>query len=930
MPRCSKIWKNTWQCVLSSMMLTVISPSLAGTPERSVTVHAVYHEQLPDRFRLLVETEQDITSRLLSNPVSDQVIIELTGIDSHSLVDMLSRQIPADHQLIRHFNIQNHKAITRLQLTLNGPKTVNLFKLQPNSTHKYRLGVDLFLNTFQDPNSTEQEKPAESLEHSVQPSPVAQKMHEVTSSEQLTETKQHEKLEEFWLETILNNQSQQMTVLALQDTNSQILLAEQDLLTWQLTLPKTATLDYQGERFYYLRDLGIQAKIDLRRLTLNLQAPANLFKATALDGSKWQQQTLSSSVGAFFNYDLSATQNNSDDEIRTSGLFEVGTFNHWGSGSANFLAQHNQMGNSLEWIRLDTQWRKDNPQTMRTLTLGDTFSRGTGWSGGVRFGGLQWGTNYSTQPEFVTLPLMSMAGEAALPSTVDLYVNDALRLQREVPPGPFTIDQIPVITGAGQTKLIVRDILGREQVITKDFYSSQKMLRKGLDEYSVELGTIRENYGRSSSDYGQMMAAATWRRGLNDRFTLEAHAQVLSKQRLIGMGMHSLLPLNGVLSLAAATSYANGQQGEFYNLAFQHQGRIFNFGLDTQLASSNFIRMGMVENQPLPRTQSRVYTSFSGLGSGTVNLSYTNQSYYDRKDIEFLTADYSFGLGNLGSFHLSALHFLNEPETTLQASINIPLSINRTSLSLSASHMREQSEGMMQIQRSLPVGTGYGYNLRMGTGNNQQRQGSISYQGNYGTYQLEGSQLRDQIAVRTNIRGGVAMAGGTVLPSRYIDNSFAVVRIPGFSDVRVYAENQPVARTNSNGDALIPRLRPYERNQISIEQSDLPLDAKIKALDMEVSPYYRSGVVLNFPVTRTREAFFSLVQDNGTPLPVGAIVTNENGEHFPVGVRGEVFLTDLNVTNKLTAQWQNQICHFKIEVLENNDQMLEMGEVVCR
>ena len=174
------------------------------------------------------------------------------------------------------------------------------------------------------------------------------------------------------------------------------------------------------------------------------------------------------------------------------------------------------------------------------------------------------------------------------------------------------------------------------------------------------------------------------------------------------------------------------------------------------------------------------------------------------------------------------------------------------------------------------------------------------------------------------------MAGGTVLPSRYIDNSFAVVRIPGFSDVRVYAENQPVARTNSNGDALIPRLRPYERNQISIEQSDLPLDAKIKALDMEVSPYYRSGVVLNFPVTRTREAFFSLVQDNGTPLPVGAIVTNENGEHFPVGVRGEVFLTDLNVTNKLTAQWQNQICHFKIEVLENNDQMLEMGEVVCR
>ncbi|WP_167456610.1 fimbria/pilus outer membrane usher protein [Acinetobacter schindleri] len=923
----SKSWKTGWRCVLSSTILTFSSPALAYSPLESVTVHAVYHEQLPDRYRLLVETEQDIAFHLLSNPLSDQVIIELTGIDAHNLASILAEKIPKNHELIRYIDIQNDKAVTRLQLTLNDRRKVNVFKLAPDSTHKYRLGLDLLPMVL---GESFTEKQVQILEQSEPLSAVTPLKDEATSVDHLTEKSQNNKFNEFWLETTLNKQLQHSTVLALQDTNDQILLAEQDLLSLKLILPKTVTVDYQGERFYYLQDLGIQSQIDLRRSTLDLQAPANLFKTTELSGSKWQQKTLSSSVGAFFNYDLSMTQNNSDDEIRTSGLFEVGAFNRWGSGSANFLAQHNQTGESPEWIRLDTQWRKDNPQTMHTLTLGDTFSRGTGWSGGVRFGGFQWGTNYSTQPEFVTLPLMSVAGEAALPSTVDLYVNDALRLQREVPPGPFTIDEIPTITGSGQTKLIVRDILGREQVITKDFYSSQKLLRKGLDEYSVELGAIREDYGRSSSNYGQMMAAMTWRRGLNDRFTLEGHAQALAKQGMIGVGTHSLLPFGGALSLAAATSYTDRQQGELYTLAFQYQGANFNFGLDSQFASLNFMRLGMRENQPLPANQSRIYISFRGLGSDALNLSYTSQHYYDYKDIEFLNADYSFRLWNIGSVHFSALHFLNESQTTLQASLSIPLSFERTSLNLSASNIQEQSEGIMQIQRGLPVGTGYGYNLRVGTGDNQPRQGSISYQSNYGTYQLEGSQIKDQIAIRSNIRGGIALAGDTLLPSRHIDSSFAVVRIPGFSDVRVYAENQPVARTNSNGDALIPRLRPYERNQISIEQSDLPLDAKIKALDMEVSPYYRSGVVLNFPVTRTREAFFSLVQDNGTPLPVGAIVTNENGEHFPVGVRGEVFLTDLNVTNKLTAQWQNQICHFKIEVLENNDQMLEMGEVVCR
>ncbi|MEK5768247.1 fimbria/pilus outer membrane usher protein [Acinetobacter schindleri] len=923
----SRPWKNSWRCVLSLTMLTFISPVLAYTPLESVTIHAVYHEQLPDRYRLLVETEQDITFHLLSNPLSDQVIIELTGIDAHNLADILAKKIPKNHELIRYIDIQNDKAVTRLQLTLNDYKKVNVFKLAPDSTHKYRLGLDLLPMIL---GEDFPKKQVQILEQSEPLSTVNPLKDEATSVDHLTEKSQNNEFNEFWLETTLNNQPQQSTVLALQDHNDQILLAEQDLLSLKLILPKTVTVDYQGERFYYLQDLGIQSQLDLRHSTLNLQAPANLFKTTELSGSKWQQKTLSSSVGAFFNYDFSVAQSNSDNEIRSSGLFEIGAFNRWGSGSVNFLAQHNQAGQSPEWIRLDTQWRKDNPQTMRTLTLGDTFIRGTGWSGGVRFGGFQWGTNYSTQPEFVTLPLMSVAGEAALPSTVDLYVNDALRLQREVPPGPFTIDEIPAITGSGQTKLIVRDILGREQVITKDFYSSQKLLRKGLDEYSVELGSIRENYGRSNSDYGRMIAATTWRRGLNDRFTLEGHAQALTKQGMIGIGAHSLLPFGGALSLAAATSYTNGQRGEFYSLAFQYQGAIFNFGLDSQFSSLNFMRLGMRENQSLPSNQSRIYTSFRGIGSGALNLSYTSQRYYDHKDIEFITADYGFRLWNIGSLHFSALHFLNEPQTTLRASLSIPLSFERTSVNLSASHMKEQSEGIMQIQRSLPVGTGYGYNLRIGTGDNQPRQGSISYQSNYGTYQLEGSQMQDQIAVRTNIRGGIAMVGNGLLPSRYIDSSFAVVRVPGFSDVRVYAENQQVARTNSKGDALIPRLRPYERNQISIEQSDLPLDAKIKGLNVDVYPYYRSGVMLNFPVTRTREAFFSLVQDNGTPLPVGAIVTNEKGEHFPVGLRGEVFLTDLNVTNQLKAQWQNQGCQFMLEVPENKNQMLEMGDVICQ
>lgn len=923
----SKPWKTSWRCVLSSTMLTFSSPALAYTPLESVTVHAVYHEQLPDRYRLLVETEQDIAFHLLSNPLSDQVIIELTGIDAHNLASILAKKIPKNHELIRYIDIQNDKAVTRLQLTLNDRRKVNVFKLAPDSTHKYRLGLDLLPMVL---GESFTEKQVQILEQSEPLSAVTPLKDEATSVDHLTEKSQNNKFNEFWLETTLNKQPQQSTVLALQDTNDQILLAEQDLLSLKLILPKTVTVDYQGERFYYLQDLGIQSQIDLRRSTLDLQAPANLFKTTELSGSKWQQKTLSSSVGAFFNYDLSMTQNNSDDEIRTSGLFEVGAFNRWGSGSAKFFAQHNQTGESPEWIRLDTQWRKDNPQTMHTLTLGDTFSRGTGWSGGVRFGGLQWGSNYSTQPEFVTLPLMSMAGEAALPSTVDLYINNALRLQREISPGPFSIDEIPTVTGDGQAKLVVRDILGREKIITQDFYSSQQLLRMGLNEYSLEFGAIRENYGRSSNDYGRMMAAATWRRGLSNRFTLQTHAQALSDQGLLGLGTYSVLPWGGILSLAAAASYKDDRRGQFFSLELHRQGNIFSFGLDKKITSADFVRLGMIDGQSLPSDQSRIYASIKGLGSGSLNINYTSQQYTDENKIDFFTVGYNFRLLDIGFMQLSAIHFLDKSDTTLRAAITLPLSTRtRTNLNLGATHMRDRNESFIQVQRSLPVGTGYGYNLRVGMGESKQQQGSLSYQNNYTTYQLEASHLNEQTGVRANVRGGTALIGGTLLPSRYIDNSFAIIKIPDFANVRIYAENQEVARTNSKGEALIPRLRPYERNQIRVEQSDLPLDAKIKSLDMDVYPYYRSGVMLNFPVTSTREAFFSLVWEDGSPLPIGAIVTNEKNEHFPVGMRGEVFLTDLEKVNYLKATWKDQSCKFTVNVSDSNTLISEPSEIVC-
>ena len=128
---------------------------------------------------------------------------------------------------------------------------------------------------------------------------------------------------------------------------------------------------------------------------------------------------------------------------------------------------------------LESTWTRDKPMQLTRLRFGDAISGASSWGGAVRFGGVQWATDFSLQPGFVTSPRPGISGEAALPSTVELYVDNLLRMRREVPSGPFSIQDLPVINGQGDARLVVRDILGREQVITQPFFTQLKTSEAG-------------------------------------------------------------------------------------------------------------------------------------------------------------------------------------------------------------------------------------------------------------------------------------------------------------------------------------------------------------------------------------------------------------------------------------------------------------------
>jgi outer membrane usher protein len=736
--------------------------------------------------------------------------------------------------------------------------------------------------------------------------------------------------QELWLGVSLNGQQSDDVALFLRTTTAGVLAPENQLKAWRLRVPTRSTMTYHGRQYMPLEAIpGLKYSIDEDTQVLKLQAPARSFEQATLSAtSRSFVPAPAPPFGGFLNYDVAAFTGNSHSIV--TGELQASLFGPAGAFAMQYLVRHN--GAATRALRLDTTWTVDHPDTASSFRIGDSITGLSAWGGAVRFAGIQWASNYTTQPGLITMPLPSIAGEAALPSSVSLYVDDALRMQNTLPSGPYRIDDVPVITGQGDVRLVVRDLLGREQVITEPYYASPRLLRAGLQEYSFESGLIRNNYGISSADYGRPLMVGTDRFGLNDQITAEGHAEVLQDQQTFGVSSAARVAAFGVVDASLAGSRSRSGQGELYGVGFEHSARELSWGGHIEYASSGFTRIGVLPDQPVPRLTSQLYVTLGLARLGSLSLSRTREDFYQARALEILSLRHSVNVGFMGYLTLSLIRTAaNTSDTTVAVSLTHTLNARASASLATTQDSAGGTNTEIEVQQSLPAGRGLGYRLIAATGATRALDGTLDLQRDSGTYELEARSQSGSTQAQVSATGGFALLGGHVFPTREIDDSFAVVRVGDASGVRIYRENQLIGQTDSSGYALVPGLRAYQDNAISIEQADLPLDVVIDTLQVQAIPYFHSGVMLDFPIVHPDGALLAVRLENGRPLPAGALVRLDGRQdEFPSGTNGEVYVTGLRDHNELSAEWIGGRCRFSLPYSISKDPLPRLGPFVCK
>ena len=682
-----------------------------------------------------------------------------------------------------------------------------------------------------------------------------------------------------------------------------------------------------------------------RQQSVSIVAPLNLLdlKTTFISTSPQNNPKPSVSPGLLLNYNIYGNYAQHD-QINLSAYNEIRAFHQMGVLSSTSLSTLNQNNkdDQLEAknVRLDSHWSYSIPEKLISIRAGDLFTGALSWTRSTRLGGLQIGTNFNLQPYLATNPLPSFFGTATLPSAVELYINGLKQYSGEVPAGPFKIDSIPNFSGVGNAQLITTDSLGQKKVINFALYDTHRLLQPKLSDWSVELGTVRENYGNSSFDYAKdLVFSGTWRFGVNNHFTAETHAEFSNNLSNAGIGGTFLLGQTlGVLFASIAASKSQSASGSQYSTNYSWNNQNYHLNLGHTGTHGDYRDVATQFGSNTAQSSSHIATSYNTEALGTFGLSFNTTDYKHQDDTQFSTAHWSKTFGRRFNLYFNYNQDHNNSDNN-SASLGLSFSLEKNAyVNSSAQYSKRNSFYVADLSIPAPSEGGLGWRAQASYSDSTEKPvgglAEINYISPYASLQAGVSQNQKDTNINASGTGSLVFMGNGLFAARQINNGFAVVSTNGIKDVPVLLQNNLIGKTNNRGLLLVTPLSAYQNNSIAINPMNLPADTQIDQIQINATPKDRSGIFVNFDITRTRAASIILHDTNHEAIPLGSRVRLSNKQSSPTaitGFDGEVYLQNLddhNVLNVITPH--GELCHVSFDFVKKNNDIPLLGPFICQ
>ncbi len=716
-----------------------------------------------------------------------------------------------------------------------------------------------------------------------------------------------------------------------------VLLRGEDILARVADLEAAGLHGFAGAReqqggtdYVSLASLGpsLRFQLDERAVALRLTADPQLLPAARLDLAPARpSMTLSRETSAYLNYSLSL-----DDRARLTSYGEAGL-----SVASALLYSGFSRAPDGSLARGVSSLTYDQPEEMRRLVAGDVFATSGALGASLLLGGASVAREFSLDPYHPRTPLPRASIAALTPSEVDVYVNGQLVRQQQVAPGTLQIENVPATSGLGTVRTVVRDAFGRTQEFETSSYVSSGLLSPGLSDYQLAAGFARPNLARSFL-YGEPVVLGRLRRGLTESFTAGVRAEA-SRGLVSGGSTATLLTPAGALEASAALSQDRGRAGEAFAFSWGFGSRRASLGAQLVWTSPSYANASVRAVDDRPELQTNLSAGVSLSRALSLGASYSDNWMRDTGRRSLTELRTTISLGGDASL-LIAGGVVRAPGTAPapEGSVFLSWAFGQTTAA-SATYATSSAGAVaaVDVQRTLPSGPGVGYRVHAENGAQPAASALLQVQGDHGLLSASYARSGPGQAGSVTAAGGLVLINSALFATRPVQDSFALIQVPGVSGVPATLNNQEIGRTDSSGNLLIPALLPYAANRLGIRVRSLSLAYKVGETEQVVAAPRRGGAVARFEVRRMHAVTgeIALVLPGGAQAPAqfGELSLINDGErlHSPLGSDGRFFLEQISSgLHQVEVLHAGGACRFTLLIPEaGSAPVQDLGKLLC-
>ncbi|WP_340588968.1 fimbria/pilus outer membrane usher protein [Erythrobacter alti] len=704
----------------------------------------------------------------------------------------------------------------------------------------------------------------------------------------------------YYADVVINGERQDR-IVAMRGVGNELAIASGFALSAGIvrTLPDTEFVRLSSVE-------GLTHSFDTRSYILSIEMPlySNGANLVSFAGARPRAVTAISDLTALIvDYDLSAQLDG--DGAHLSGLVAPRLVR--GNVALEASARFDTSGGreSRGVTRLETALTIREPAETLSATLGDFISQAPNGARAVRMGGIRIGTDFDLRPDIVTQPLPDFVDSVAVPTSLDVLVNDRRVGSAQIQSGEFTVRDIPVPVGRSEVGVVVRDALGRETIRTVNFYSSRALLAPELREAALNVGAVRRNYGRASNDYGPLAVSSMYRQGLTSRLTAGVMVELGGRVSTAGVTGDLVIGDQGILSVVMRASRANyfstGEQGgTLVEIGYESVGRELSYSVQYRTVSPYFADIASANGDAPPPSLIAANIGFDLRDYGKVRLSAIQQERRNASQptdpaqvTRLISANYRHRVRRGINLSLDASYRSDRRgHDGLSFLVGLSMSLGGSrfgQVSYSHSSGHGYLQGGYYDPDIEPLDTGY--SLVAGLGSTHRVAASVSRREHWARMEVQAEVVGSDLAMRAGMRGSLIVADGEVFASEGGSDTYILADANGINDLEIQRENRPAGTTGRGGSLLIGQVPGYNEIKIGFDPARLPTDVSAGSIEEYVTAAPRSVARVQLDVTRYIPRIIALVDPRGERFPPGTVaIAMPSRSEYIVGLDGRLEL----------------------------------------